>query len=296
MPIAIITDSASNLSKDLLEKYNIDMVVLSYSIDDVSRPCYDPLIPYDEHGKEFYDNLKEGKIVKTSLPSPQQFYEVFKKHLDNGEDIIYVGLTLAISGTINSAMNAKLMLEEEYPDRKIRIVDAWNASFAEGLVAIRARELTNTKSDIDEIVKILEIERTLYRSEVTVDSLKYLKRGGRVTSFKFIVGTLLHIKPMLTATPLPSLDVCGVQRGRNNAIKKLVHTVAKTIVGPENQTLYIAHCDCIEDVNRIKKMLMEEIPGLTKFYVSMWDFCTGAHVGPGTVACFFKGTDRMLDK
>ncbi len=128
--VKIITDSASNFNRELLDQYGIDMVSLTFERDGQVYPCYDPERSYDEQGKEFYDNLRAGKKVKTSLASPGDYYACFQKHLDRGEDILYISISSKLSGTLNSAIAAKEMLEDEYPARKIVCMDSLSASLA----------------------------------------------------------------------------------------------------------------------------------------------------------------------
>ncbi len=292
MAVKIITDSASNLNQELLEKYDIDMVSLTFERDGQVYPCYDPDRTYDEQGKEFYDHLRAGKKVKTSLASPGDYCACFQRHLDKGEDILYISISSRLSGTLNSAIAAKAMLEDEYPDRKIFCMDSLSASFGEAIIAIEASRLAQAGKSVEEIVESVSPIRLNVRNEFTVDNLIYLKRGGRIASILYLIGNILDIKPLLRASKEATIELCRKVRGRENSLRALVDTVKETILKPEVQTLYIAHCDCKSDAEKVAEEIRKEIPSLKKIYISMYDFCTGAHVGPGTIALFYFGTAR----
>lgn len=290
--VKIITDSASNLNRELLDQYGIDMVSLTFERDGQVYPCYDPERSYDEQGKEFYDNLRARKKVKTSLASPGDYYACFQKHLDRGEDILYISISSKLSGTLNSAIAAKEMLEDEYPARKIVCMDSLSASFGEAIVVIEASKLAREGKNVEAIVEAVSSIRLNVRNEFTVDNLIYLKRGGRIESIMYLIGNILDIKPLLRASKEATIELCRKVRGRENSLRALIDTVKETILRPEEQTLYIAHCDCKDDAEKVAEGLKKEIPLLKKIYISMYDFCTGAHVGPGTIALFYFGTAR----
>lgn len=291
MAYAIITDSASNLNRELLEKYNFDMVTFHYQLDDRLIPCYEPDKDYNAEAKSFYDALRKGKWIKTSLISPQDYIDCFRKHLDAGEDIIYISISSKISGTYNSACNARDMLKDEYPDRKIFCVDSWGASFGEALIAIYASEFRDQGLSVEENVEKISSMRLNVRDEFTVDNLLYLRRSGRISALIYSIGALLDIKPMLRASREATIESCGKVHGRKKALLTLVRSVKEHIIDPEKQTVFIAHCDVEEEANKVAEMIRENVP-VKDVYVHIYDLCTGAHVGPGTIAVFYYGQER----
>lgn len=291
MAYAIITDSASNLNRELLEKYNLDMVTFHYQLDDRLIPCYEPDRDYNAEAKSFYDALRNGKWIKTSLISPQEYIDCFRKHLDVGEDIIYISISSKLSGTYNSACNARDILKDEYPERKIVCIDSWSASFGEALIVIYASEFRDQGLSLEETVEKISSMRLNVRNEFTVDNLLYLRRSGRVSALIYSIGALLDIKPMLRASREATIESCGKVHGRKKALMTLVRSVKEHIIDPEKQTIFIAHCDVEEEANKVAEMIRETVP-VKDVYVHVYDLCTGAHVGPGTIAIFYYGQER----
>lgn len=291
MAFAVITDSASNLTNDLLEKYQIDMVSFKYLLDDKMIKCYDPSKDYVQESKKYYNLIRQGKFVKTSLISPQEYYDCFKKHLEKGEDIIYVSISGNLSGTYNSACNAKDMLLEEYPDQKIICVDSQNASYGEAIIAIKASECRSKGMSIEDTEKYISSIRMNIRSEFTVENLIYLKRTGRISLLTYSIGTLFDIKPLLRASRKADIESFGKVRGRKKALLTIYNRLCENIVDPENQIVYIAHCDAEEEALKLANMIKENVK-VKDVYVNYYDMCTGSHVGPGTIAIFYYAKER----
>lgn len=291
MSFAIVTDSASNLNKELLEKYHLDMVTFHYQLDDRLIPCYDPEKDYTKEAKKFYDSIREGKFIKTSLISPQDYIECFRKHLDRGEDVLYISISGHLSGTLNSSCNARDMLAEEYKDRKIICLDSQSASFGEAIIAIYASKLRDEGKTLEETVRTVSSVRMNIRNEFTVDNLIYLRRTGRISALVYSIGALLDIKPLLRASRQADIESCGKVRGRKKALLSIFRSIQQNILHPEEQIVYIAHCDAQEDADRLAHMIRENIP-VSDVFVHMYDLCTGAHVGPGTIALFYYGRER----
>ena len=136
MSYEIITDSASNLTRDLLEKYNIRMISYKVTIDGEDYDCYDPDRDYARAGKDFYDKMRNGAKVSTSLLNTACFTDFFTPILESGKDIIFVGISSGLSGTVQAARIAAEDLEEEFPGRRVMVIDSLGASLGEGLLVI----------------------------------------------------------------------------------------------------------------------------------------------------------------
>ena len=293
MSYAILTDSGSNLNEELLEKYNIDMISFNNLIDDKIVPCFNKDEGYKTHGKEFYDMIREGKFIKTSLISPQTYYDFFKKHLELGEDVLYISISSGISGTYNSACNARDMLQDEYPNQKIMILDSMCASFGQGMSVINASKYRAELKTIEETYDLVAAQRLNIHGEFVVGDLMYLKRTGRISLLTYSIGKLLDIKPILAASKKNMIESFMKVRGRKKALLTLVKIIQDNIINPEEQTIYIAHCDCLDEA----KKLGEQIKAAVKckdVYIEYYDFCTGAHVGPDTIAVFYEGKERAI--
>ncbi len=292
----IVVDSAANIPAELVKKYDIRVISFVNYVNGKKVVCFDPdLTPEEERakGREYYDAVRAGADVKTGLVSSGDFEDLFRSILEAGDDILYFSLSKNISGTYNSARIAAEELSESFPDRKIRLIDALNASLAQGILAIYASEMRAGGKSLDETADILSTYPAKMNGVFTVGDLKYLSRTGRISSSAALVGNLLNIKPILRGNKDGFIVQFKKCRGRKAALNTLVSLVCDNIVNPEEQIIGIAHADAYED----SLYVMEEIRKRVKlrgFINTSYDYCTGSHVGPDTIALFFMAKDREL--
>lgn len=292
----IVVDSAANIPAELVKKYDIRVISFVNYVNGKKVVCFDPnLTPAEERakGKEYYDAVRAGADVKTGLISSGDFEDLFLSILEAGDDILYFSLSKNISGTYNSARLAAEELSENFPDRKIRLIDALNASLAQGILAIYASEMRAKGMSLEETADILSTYPAKMNGVFTVGDLKYLSRTGRISSSAALVGNLLNIKPILRGNKDGFIVQFKKCRGRKAALNTLVSLVCDNIVNPEEQIIGIAHADSYED----SLYVMEEIRKRVKlrgFINTSYDYCTGSHVGPDTIALFFMAKDREL--
>lgn len=292
----IVVDSAANIPAEFVKKYDIRVISFVNYVNGKRIVCFDPdLTPEEERakGREYYDAVRAGADVKTGLVSSGDFEDLFRSILEAGDDILYFSLSKNISGTYNSARIAAEELSESFPDRKIRLIDALNASLAQGILAIYASEMRAGGKSLDETADILATYPAKMNGVFTVGDLKYLSKTGRISSSAALVGNLLSIKPILRGNKDGFIVQFKKCRGRKSALNTLVSLVCDNIVNPEEQIIGIAHADAYED----SLYVMEEIRKRVKlrgFINTSYDYCTGSHVGPDTIALFFMAKDREL--
>ncbi len=292
----IVVDSAANIPAELVKKYDIRVISFVNYVNGKKVVCFDPdLTPEEERakGREYYDAVRAGADVKTGLISSGDFEDLFRSILEAGDDILYFSLSKNISGTYNSARIAAEELSESFPDRKIRLIDALNASLAQGILAIYASEMRAGGKSLDKTADILATYPAKMNGVFTVGDLKYLSKTGRISSSAALVGNLLSIKPILRGNKDGFIVQFKKCRGRKSALNTLVSLVCDNIVNPEEQIIGIAHADAYED----SLYVMEEIRKRVKlrgFINTSYDYCTGSHVGPDTIALFFMAKDREL--
>lgn len=293
----IFVDSGANLPATEVEKYGINVLVFVNDVNGKAIKGFEPGLSLEEErakGAEYYKMVREGAEVKTSLVNSDEFESHFRKVLDCGEDVLYISLSKNISGTYNAARIAADDLLEEYPDRKIRLVDSLNASLAQGILAIYAYEMREEGKDIDEIADTLEGYSHQMNGVFTVGDLKYLAHTGRVSNVKAFVANRLNIKPLLKGNAEGFIVQFKLCRGRKSALNELVNLVCNNITNPENQILGIAHADAYEESLTVVKKIQERVK-VRRVINTSYDFCTGSHVGPDTIALFFMAKDRELD-
>ena len=293
----IVVDSAANIPAELVNKYQIQVLSFVNYVDGKELVCFDPsLSPEEERekGKKYYDAMRAGMDVKTGLISSGDFENCFRSIMEQNEDVLYFSLSKNISGTFNSARLAAEALMENPPcGRKIRMIDSLNASLAQGILAIYASEMRSQGMEVDAAADLLETYPAKMNGVFTVGDLKYLAKTGRLSGSAALVGNLLKIKPILRGNKDGYIVQFKKCRGRKAALNTLINLVCDTIVGPENQIIGIAHADAYED----SLYVMEEIQKRIKvrdFINTSYDYCTGSHVGPDTIALFYMAKDREL--
>mgnify|MGYP003299386104 FL=1 len=282
----LFTDTSANLPVEIIDEYGIEVVPFSYTIDGVE---YIPEREFD--GKAFYAAMRAGSEVKTSMVNAGTFIERFKAALDAGKDVLYIGMSGGISGTANAALMAKQELDEEYPDRKIVVIDTLAASLGEGLFVIKAAEQLKDGVAFDAIEGAIRAQVPSMCQSFTVDDLKYLKKTGRVSGAAAIIGNVLSIHPILIGDYEGKIVVKSKVRGMKRTLDALAERYAELVLN-KAETIGIAHADNEEGKAYLVQRLRDK--GLTGKCLSVcYEPVTGSHVGPGTVALFFFGTDRM---
>lgn len=282
--IKIFTDTAANLPAATIKKYDIGIIPISYSVNGIE---HDDLRTKEFNGKAFYSAMRQGSVIKTAATGLDNFLEPFRRSLTEGYDVIYIGLSGGISSTSHTAAIAANELKEEFPNRKIVAIDSLAASLGEGMQVLSAARMNESGISFDDIVNFTEENKKNVCQYFTVDDLKYLKRGGRISKTAAAVGTLLNVKPILKGDTEGHIVSCGKVRGKRAALTFLAEKY-KELSADKHGEVYIAHADAESDSHA----LIEELKKCGfkgKFITECYEPVTGSHVGPGTVALFFAG-------
>lgn len=286
----IITDSCCDLPISYIDNLKIPYVSLTCNckgtevLDDFGKSY-----PF----KDFYEDMRKGEIPKTSQPSSHAFYNSFKEILELGNDILYIGVSSGLSGTTNGAHIAKHMLEEEYPDLNIHIIDILTASLGQGIMVLQAYEMQKSGKTLKEIMDYLENVKHKLNTYIIVDDINHLKRGGRISATSAFVGMLLNIKPFLTISNMGKVLPIGKIRGRKKALSTLFEKFIEKIEHPEEQIIAISHGDCIEDALVLKKLILNRFK-IKDVIINHVGPVVGAYGGPGALALFFLGKEREI--
>ncbi len=293
----IVVDSAANIPAELVKKYDIRVISFVNYVNGQPLTCFDPDLTMEQErakGKEYYDALRAGAEIKTGLISSGDFEECFRSIMENNEDVLYFSLSKNISGTYNSARIAAQELMENPPmGRRIRMIDSLNASLAQGILAIYASEMRSQGMDFDTIADTLETYPARMNGIFTVGDLKYLAKTGRLSGSAALVGNILSIKPILRGNKDGYIVQYKKCRGRKAALNTLVSLVCETIIDPKEQIIGIAHADSYEDSLYVMEEIQKRIQ-VREFINTSYDYCTGSHVGPDTIALFYMAKDREL--
>ena len=285
----ILTDSSADLGSDMVQRMGIQVLPLSFTIDQHTYHNYPDNREMDPHA--FYQMLRDGQVATTSAVNVAQYTDALEPLLQSGQDVLILAFSSGLSTTYNSSRIAASELQEKYPDRKIYTVDTLCASLGQGLlVYLAAREREKGKS-IEQVRDWAEENKLHLCHQFTVDDLHFLKRGGRISATTAVVGSMLQIKPVLHVDNEGHLINIGKARGRQASLKALVDKMEKTAVDPAGQIVFISHGDCLEDARTVERMVKERF-GVKEVYINYVGPVIGAHSGPGTLALFYVGTER----
>ncbi len=289
MTYQIVTDSACNLTEEMIDQFGLEILPLTFMVDGVQHQSY--LKGEKTDLKQFYTMMREGKVITTSLPNMQESETTLRAIADSGKDILYLGFSSALSGTYAATELLLKQIATDYPDRTFIAEETFAASGGQGMLVYLACKKAQEGASIEEVAQFVRETRDHLCHWFTVDDLMFLFRGGRVSRTSAWAGTLLNIKPVLHVDNTGALIPMEKVRGRKKAIKALVDHMEKTAIDPQSQTIFITHGDCIEDVGTLKAEITERF-GITDFVVNYVDPVIGAHSGPGTLALFFVGTEK----
>jgi len=284
----IVTDSSCDLPEDLVRQWNLTVVPLSVEIGP-DRFHNTPEEAPDGH--TFYSRLVKGEPVKTSAPNVEEFKDYLRPHLQAGKDILNLAFSSALSATYQNGCIAAEDLKEEFPEATILTVDTLAASLGQGMLVDLALEQQRQGKTIWEVRDYIEANKLHLCHWFTVGDLSQLRRGGRLSAGKAILGNLLHIKPVLHVDDNGRLVPMDSVKGRKKSIEAMFAKMKETVTDPASQRIYISHGDCLEDAELLAAMAKDQlgVPSVTIGYVGP---VIGAHSGYRTLALFFLGEKR----
>ena len=289
MSYKIITDATSDLPLALAQQWGVEVLPMDYTLD--GQPHTYAPGNSDLPLPEIFNAMRNGAVAVTSQINAFSFTKAFEPYLQQGLDIIYIGFSSALSGTVASAGIAKGELLEKYPDRKIYTVDTLCASLGQGLLVYLAAQEQRKGKSIEEVRDWAESTKLNLCHQFTVDDLHFLKRGGRISATTAVVGSMLQIKPVLHVDNEGHLISIGKARGRQASLKALVDKMEKTVTEEGKKTVFISHGDCRKDAVAVADMVRERF-GTQDIRINYVGPVIGAHSGPGTLALFYLGTER----
>ncbi len=284
--------STADIKKEHFEKRNINYICFHYNLggidymDDLGQS-----VPFNE----FYARMVAGEDTRTSQINVDEYIEYFRKFLNDGKDVLHITLSSGLSGSYNSARNAAEILREEFPERKLYIVDSLGASSGYGLFIDKLADLRDEGKTIDEIRVWAEDNRLKMHYWFFSTDLTFYVKGGRVSKVSGFFGGMLGICPLLNANFEGKLIAREKIRSKKKVISAIVDKMEQHCQNglDYNEKCYICHSDCLEDAMKVKKLVEERFKKIKGEVEINWIGTTiGSHTGPGTVALFFWGDQR----
>jgi len=287
----ITVESSIDLNADLVNKYQINYINNIYYLDEVE---HQDNLKDNLQASRFYEQLAEGKNPKTTQINSERFYNFFLKYLKEDKNIIHLSFSSGLSGTYEQALAAKKLLEEEYKDNEIIIIDTLAASSGYGLLFTKAYELKEEGLSMALLEKELNnIKLNLNHWFYSTDLTYYIK-GGRVTKAEGFIGKTLNICPILNVNDLGKLIPRQKVIGKKRVLKRMINVINKNIKDSYlyNDYIYISHSNMLDDVITLKEELLLTYPNIKDIVINDVGPFIGSHTGPGTVAIFFYGSKR----
>ena len=285
MRYRIITDSCCDLGNARLAQ--LDVIAAPLGVDFGDR--------FERDGelniKDFYDGMRAGKTSTTSAVNPGEWAEKIEPALKQGEDVLVLVFSSGLSTTYQSAVIAAEELAERYPQRQIRVIDTLAASVGQGLLVWHAAKQRQAGKSLDQVAQWVLTHRDHVAHWVTVEDLKYLKRGGRISAATAVVGTMLSIKPIIHVDnegKLSSVDKC---RGRKASMSHLAEKLGQTILPEGTDLAFISHADCLEEAEAVADQIKERF-GVREVIISDIGPVIGSHTGPGCIALCFLAKEK----
>ncbi len=290
MNYVFMTDSDSDLLFSIADEKHIPVVRMPYTLDGKEY--------LDDNGRsgvetEFFRKMREGANPNTSLLPTEVYLEYFEPVLKE-KDLLFVAFSSQMSSTINNIYEAREILLGKYPERKFTVVDTLSISGPQSLLILGAHALYEQGKSMEEVEKWLLDNRLRAHAWLTVGDLKYLARGGRISSTSALFGSVLDIKPIICMGKGGKLDPVEKVQGRKKALRTIVERTAENIEHPEDQTIILLQGDVPEEAERLAEMLKARIPEIKEIRIQIIGPVIGAHCGPGTLACCFMGKERTI--
>lgn len=289
---AVLLDSTCNLTVSDLQEFGIDYCKMGVSIDDkiyaadLSWPDMTP--------EEFYKIMESGKRPYTQLVTEDEYKTKFTQYLEKGMDVLYIGCSSALSGSVKLGQKVATELMEKYPDSKIFVIDALNSGMGQGFMGIRATQLKKEGKSIDEVAKITEEDKLKYNQFATVGTLTYLKNAGRVKAGAAFFGNIIGIKPIIISDIKGNNYAYKKVRGRKAALEEIANSVVENAIEPEKHYLAIDNAVCEDDAKAIIAMVEAKGVKFARYFMNPLGPILGASCGPKTIIAYFYGKEVTI--
>lgn len=287
MSYQIFTDATSDFPATFAEQLHVTVLPMGFTMEG-KEYFYIPGRS-DMPIESFFEKMRAGVPVTTAQVNTFTFIEVFEPVLQAGNDVLYIGLSSKLSGTVQSGFSAAEELRAKYPERKIFVIDSLCASLGLGLLVYYAARKQDMP--VEDLAKWVEDSKLRFVHWFTVEDLVYLKRGGRISGATAAIATILNIKPVMHVDNEGFLVAVEKVQGRKKSLRSLFERMEKTVDTKATDTVFIGHCASKTDAEYVASLVHEKYPDMM-VHIDDIGTSVGAHSGPGTIALFFVGSER----
>lgn len=289
MPDYIIAAaSTADLPAEYFREHNIPFISYTYMIGDKQ---------YDDNCEEkaragLYGQMRAGAMASTSMINTYSYIDFFRKLMETGKDVIFLDMTKRISHSFVNAREAAQQIKKEYPSRRLYVMDTLCVSGGLGMLLCNMVKLREEGASFEGNIDWAEKNKLKVIHWFTVNDLKYLKSGGRVSNSAAMIGTILSIKPILCVSDEGELVAVSKVRGRKAALMNIISRMKEDFPEPDGSEVFIHHADCEEDAQFVKKQILANFPTVSKVTLMSLGAVVGSHCGPGLLAVFYMGEKR----
>lgn len=282
----VLTDSTSDVVKELRDKYDLDYVKMTFRQKD--KEYFADLDWTELSATEYYQAMRAGNRAVTNLVPTSELEAKYTEYLEKGLDILYIACSNKLSGSLNNGKIVAEEFKEKYPDRKIICVDSLRSNMAEGAIAIEAAKMASEGKTIEETAKWVEENRLYFRTLATVATLDWLKKAGRIKASAAFFGNLMGVKPIIIGDVKGNNYAFKKVKGRSTSLDELV-SLTKEQVNENTKVIYVEHADSIEAAYYVTNKI-KEATGIQNILITNLGPIIGATTGPDTITINFQGT------
>ena len=286
---ALFTDTDTDITPVQAKEYGYNLISMPYSIDGKTVYPYVDFEEFDAHA--FYDMLRGGVLPTTSAIGKEQYINYFEPHFANGDDILYVHFSRAMTATFDAMDKAVEELKEKYPERKFYEIDTKGITLGSLNIVLEIGDLYKAGKSAEEIVEWAKTEVDHFAVYFFADDLKFFKHSGRVSGLAGTMGTLLGIRPIIYMDENGKMVSVGKEKGRAKALERLVAYVEELGDGIADHRVLIGSADSKDIADELSKMLKERFGELNIEYFDV-NPTAGSHCGPNTVGVSFHAKHR----
>ena len=286
----LFTDTDTDITPELAEKYGYKMISMPYRIGDEEIFPYESFDKFDSHA--FYDLLRKGTLPSTSGLSPQRYIEYFEPEFKKGNDILYVHFSAAMSGTFDAMRLAVQDLLERYPDRKFDTVDTLGITLGSLNICIEIGELYKAGKSVEEIKAWADKEVQKFAVYFYADDLKFFAKSGRVSGLAAFFGGIIGIKPIIYMNHEGKMVTYAKAKGRIPTLTKIVDIMDELQEDMKSHRVIIGHADAPELAETLAKLIRERFGNDIDISYSVVNPTAGSHCGPNTVGVSFHAKNR----
>ena len=283
----IITDSSCDIPTEIRQAHGVDYFQMGIVVDGQEMPADLDWKTYTPD--ELYSWLSAGRKLKTTLISVETFVNKIKEYFDQGIDVLYLGCSTALTGSINSFYLAKEMLMDEYPSRRMEAVSTFAAAATLGMLVVDAAREQEKGKDMDEVMKWVEDNRFFYNQFCTVDTLSYLRDAGRIKGAAAFFGNIIGVKPVFISDRKGNNLVIEKVKGTKNSLNAIYQHCIDAINVNHASRVVIAHSAVPDRAEGLKQRFLEA--GIKEVIIVPLGPIISITCGPGTIATFCYGKE-----